>query len=677
MVCSVTPPSASFLATSPISLRSAPSFKRNPTPRSVNSVSKAIASSVPCSTATVETFERLEDKLCISQPRRRSSPVVPIVPSNTASGDPGLPPVTFGFNTRSEAEADVACLPIPKHRPQKGLLSRALTSDAPVPQPLKAQTLPLDHFKHDVALAFPDVDTAPLADAQRKYRVFGERLVETAYLVAAQAYHGLFRKNGDTVLTHCLETAVILADLGLDAETVAAALLHEVLHLKCLSRSQLEEFVHNGVVQLVENSTTLGQVSQVYRDNRDKVDHEDMHQMHLAMNDVRAVLLKLADRVENMRTISALPLEKQKRMAQETLDVYSVIANRLGVWCLKAELEDLSFAVLHPQEYKDLTEKIQHRQSSGVLESTINKVKAVLDAQGVKYEDISGRSKNLYGVWLKFKENKTTDSIYDVIALRVVVSHKHDCYRVHRAVTDMYHSVPGRFKDYVRQPKETNGYQSLHDTVVADGMPVEIQIRTHKMHYIAEYGFAAHWKYKEKLDSEAEWLEKQVHYQKWLTTYKLGVHDKKVRPSGSPPSDSSLKALGLHRLRPGSSEVGEVDPFLKNERFKLEPPRQSEQREYVLIQHFGDAKVLGVKPGSSLLDLLRSLDLGVQQVVKTLVNNVEVPLHYNLKNSDIINIEPVISGMDDDRVGRTLFGATGIREQWFYNPEQMVQPALS
>lgn len=671
MVCSVTPPSQA-LGTSPLSLRSAQSLKRGPSiPRGVNTVPKAVA--VSTSLSPPETIDKTDDRRNSLHSRRRS------ISSTTAVGFDvpksecfELPPVTFGFQTRCGLP-DVP-LTIPKHRPQQGLLSRALTTDVPI----KTEDLPLRTFSQDAAVGFPDVDTTPLRAVQEKFPVFRTQLLETSYLVAGRAYHGHFRKNGETLLQHCLETACILADLGLDAETVAAGLLHEVLHHKCTSRSQLEEFLHSDVVQLVENVTTLGHVSQVYRDNKDHMDHEDIHQMLLAMKDVRAVLVKLADRVHNMRTISALPHDKQVRMAQETLDVYAVIANRLGVWCLKAELEDLSFAVLHPDEYALLKEQMRHRQDASVLEGIINKVKAMLDVQAVKYEDISGRSKSLYGVYLKLKEGKSTaESVYDAIALRVIVSNKHDCYRVHRAISDVYKSVPGRYKDYIRHPKETNGYQSLHDTVVVeDGMPVEVQLRTHKMHYIAEYGFAAHWKYKEKLDSEAEWLEKQVHYQKWLTTYKLGVYDKKVRPSGSPPTDSSLKSLGLHRLQPGTKQGADVDPFLQNERFKLEPPRTCHQREYVMVQRSTGAKVVEVKPGSSVKDLLAALQLKVNSFnpIRAFVNNREVALHHSLKNSDVVTIEQPVYGRDDDSVG-FRYPASAIDDQWYLLAGPVLQPA--
>lgn len=311
--------------------------------------------------------------------------------------------------------------------------------------------------------------------------------------------------------------------------------------------------------------------------------------MLLAMEDVKAMLVKLACRVHNMKTISALPRDKQISLAQETLDIFSVVANRLGMWSLKAQLEDAAFSVLHPEEYAAIKAQVAQRQDPVALEATINRIKHSLDASGVQYEDISGRTKSLFGIWTKMKEGKmaSLDKVFDVTALRVVVTNKHDCYRALRCVQETYRIMPERSKDYIREERKANGYQSLHETIYGEGqMPVEVQIRTHKMHYIAEYGFAAHWKYKEKLSNEDVWLDKEVQYKKWLTTYKLGLHDKKVRASGAPQRETALNSLGMHLIdsRPGSkgTQVPGVDPFLCHDRFRLEAP--AKQRVSVMLQ---------------------------------------------------------------------------------------------
>ena len=227
------------------------------------------------------------------------------------------------------------------------------------------------------------------------------------------------------------------------------------------------------------------------------MDDEKLRRMVLAMEDVRAVLIKLACRVHNMKTISVLSEEKQQVFAQETLDIFSVVANRLGCWSLKAELEDLAFGTLHPEEHARVKAMVRDRQDSAALESTIQAVKDALDKKQIKYEDISGRPKSLYGIWRKMVEDGThADKVYDVIALRVVVSgNKHDCYSAQRVVQELYRCMPDRSKDFIRDIKKLNGYQSLHETILVDAdagsVPIEVQIRTSKMHYIAEYGFAA------------------------------------------------------------------------------------------------------------------------------------------------------------------------------------------
>lgn len=221
---------------------------------------------------------------------------------------------------------------------------------------------------------------------------------------------------------------------------------------------------------------------------------------------------------------------------------------------------------------------VSSRQDPAALEATVSAIKGALDERGIRYEDISGRNKNMYSIWRKMRADgvDTIDNIFDIIALRVVVSgNKHDCYFAQRAVQQLYRCMPERSKDFIRVIKKANGYQSLHETIYGEcGMPVEVQIRTHKMHYIAEYGFAAHWKYKENLNDDDKWMDKEVQFKKWLMNYKIGVHDKKVRPSGAEPTDGSLKSLGAHLLDVAGlpEHAAKVDPFLMHDRFKLTQP---------------------------------------------------------------------------------------------------------
>eukprot|EP00798_Chlamydomonas_sp_ICE-L_P019959 gene19959-26667_t len=507
----------------------------------------------------------------------------------------------------------------------KGALSMALTNiveENPSKSSLSAST---SASKFSV---FPDVDMSLLESAQARYPVFKSEVVCSAFLLAAQGYSGQTFIDGSSQLSHCLVVAYHLADLGLDSETVAAGLLHDTLRNTDNFQSQLQEFLPEAVVQQIDRLTTMSKISELYRGNREGMSNERLQHMLLAMKDVKAVIIKLACRVHSMEMVRFLPKEQQVQMAHETLDIYSVVANRLGVWSLKAELEDLAFAVLHPEDFENLRKEAAARQDPALLAETINTIKAELDSAGVEYIDISGRPKNLYGIWKKMKKTGITNlsQVYDITALRVVVSNKHDCYRAQRVVQCVYGCMRGRTKDYIKVIRKTNGYQSLHETIYGAGdMPVEVQIRTHKMHFIAEYGFAAHWKYKENLGDSDIWLDKEVQYKKWLTTYKLGVYDKKVRPVGSPLTDSSLKVLGMHLIDAGpcmptvnpcgeaaltcQSPVGElcdipdvtssgraVDPFLCHERFKLRQP----QRESVSV-------VLQTQDGVEARDLPRGL----------------------------------------------------------------------
>lgn len=235
-------------------------------------------------------------------------------------------------------------------------------------------------------------------------------------------------------------------------------------------------------------------------------------------------------------------------MANETLEVFAVLANRFGAWSLRAELEDLAFETLQPEAYAEVAALVQARAAEGALEARVNELKQNLRATGLEVVDVSGRVKNVYGVWKKLNAGASVDSVMDVLALRVVVPHKHDCYKALREVEQLWSTVPGRFKDYIRNRK-LNGYQSIHTTVVgSDGRPFEVQIRTPKMHYIAEFGFAAHWRYKERLGRVDLWLDRLVQWKKWVATEKFGIADGKVRPSGSPARDMSLATLGLGQL---------------------------------------------------------------------------------------------------------------------------------
>jgi (p)ppGpp synthase/HD superfamily hydrolase len=303
--------------------------------------------------------------------------------------------------------------------------------------------------------------------------------VQTAFITCSRSHRGQARKDGSSALQHCMATATILADLGCPAEVVAAALLHDVLRHSTMTVYQLEEFMPSGVVELVQKVTELSEWSQKYRDNQHLLlSPSGIVDMITGTSDVEAVLIKLAHRLQDLRTISALPRCKQVRMATESLELYSVLANRLGSWYLKAQIEDLAFKILQPEEYADVASQVERLQRSRALERSLERLREQLHAAGVPYHDISGRIKNLYSIHKKMrKAGAAFADVYDVIALRVVVDSKHDCYRAMRGVQECWAPVPARFKDYIRVPKG-NGYQSLHETFVCEeGQPFEVQVR--------------------------------------------------------------------------------------------------------------------------------------------------------------------------------------------------------
>ncbi|GIL71528.1 hypothetical protein Vretimale_2620 [Volvox reticuliferus] len=586
-------------------------------------------------------------------------------------------PVTIGFSvgeSSSFADDGKSSFPRPatSTAAQRGLLSRALSNEPMKEHELVPPALPA--VSADPSMFFPGVPLDLLRQAQATFPVFHHEVVVTAYGLAAKAHANQLRKNGDSLLSHCVEVAKVLAGLGLDAETVAAGLLHE-----CPSsdvyRSQLEEFMPPSVVSVLDRINTISEMSRLYRQhsNSGSFTEETFRRMLVAMEDVKAVLVKLADRIHNMRTVAVLPIERQNALARETLEVYSVVANRLGVWCLKAELEDLAFSLLHPEDYTWLKNAVESRQGPVALEATINAIKAALHEHGVKYEDISGRPKNLYGIYSKLKKDgklltsESLDTVYDLMALRVVVASKHDCYAALRAVQSVYRTMPTRSKDFIKDIKKPNGYQSLHETVYGDGdVPVEVQIRTHKMHYIAEYGFAAHWKYKEKLDSEDEWLEKETQYKRWLTQYKLGVHDKKVRPQGSPPTDGSLKSLGVAYLDVPEEQQGNLlDPFLRHQRFKLQVPAKTEVS--VLLATSDGVETKEFPLGTTAHHLWRELGLGLQPGYALTVNNRLPSGEAALQSGDLVQVLPlaaVLSRSPQDRAGSPVWSLAAVAEEW-------------
>ncbi len=329
-------------------------------------------------------------------------------------------------------------------------------------------------------------------------------LVRRAYEFAARAHAGKFRRSGEPYITHPLAVAEILARLQLDQETIAAAILHDVLEDTDVSIDELREVFGERIARLVDGVTKLSQIrwaSEGGPTEREKARQaESLRKMLLAMaEDVRVVLIKLADRLHNMRTLDHLPRAKQLRIARETMDIYAPLANRLGIGQFKAELEDLALKYLEPQTYESIEQALlrrgRHREQ--YLQQVIAQVKQALEEAGIRAE-VTGREKHITSIVRKMRQkNRSFDEIYDVLGIRVIVDEKKDCYGALGVIHSMWHPIPGEFDDYIATPKE-NLYQSIHTAVIGpEGIPLEVQIRTHEMHQLAEYGIAAHWRYKE------------------------------------------------------------------------------------------------------------------------------------------------------------------------------------
>lgn len=340
-------------------------------------------------------------------------------------------------------------------------------------------------------------------------------LVEKAYKVAYEAHDGQVRKSGEAYIIHPLCVSIILAELELDKETIAAGLLHDVLEDTVMTEDEMRAEFGDEVLLLVDGVTKLqnlhlsgdhGKGTKDKNVDRLEMQAENLRKMFLAMaKDIRVIMIKLADRLHNMRTLKYQSEEGKIRIARETQDIYCPIAQRLGISKIKIELEDLSMKYLYPEAYYDLVEKVALRKSvrDEYVQGLVDEVRRQIDEAGIK-ADISGRAKHFFSIYKKMvNQNKTLDQIYDLFAIRILVDNIKDCYAALGIMHEKYKPIPGRFKDYIAMPKQ-NMYQSLHTTLIGpSGQPFEIQIRTYEMHRTAEYGIAAHWKYKEANNGNA------------------------------------------------------------------------------------------------------------------------------------------------------------------------------
>ncbi|KAJ4958090.1 hypothetical protein NE237_025201 [Protea cynaroides] len=369
-----------------------------------------------------------------------------------------------------------------------------------------------------------------LLGAQLRHKIFYDDFVIKAFYEAEKAHRGQMRATGDPYLHHCIETAVLLAMVGANSTVVAAGLLHDTLDDSFMTYDYILRTFGTGVADLVEGVSKLSHLSKLARENNTAsktVEADRLHTMFLAMADARAVLIKLADRLHNMLTLEALPLAKQLRFAKETLEIFAPLANRLGISTWKEQLENLCFKHLIPDQHEELSSKLLKSFNDEIVTSSIEKLEQALKDGEVPFHVLSGRHKSLYSIYCKMLKKKLTmDEIHDIHGLRLIVENEEACYAALRIVHQIWPEVPGKLKDYIVNPK-FNGYQSLHTVVMGEDMvPLEVQIRTEEMHLQAEFGFAAHWRYKEGDCKYSSFVLQMVEWARWVVTWQCETMSK-------------------------------------------------------------------------------------------------------------------------------------------------------
>ena len=452
----------------------------------------------------------------------------------------------------------------------------------------------------------PEVLYKELITSVRKYHPSADiSMIEKAYAVASEAHKDQKRKSGEPYIIHPLCVAIILADLELDKETIVAGLLHDAVEDTWMTYEEVEKEFGSEVALLVDGVTKLGQLS--YAADKVEVQAENLRKMFLAMaKDIRVILIKLADRLHNMRTLQYMRPEKQQEKARETMDIYAPIAMRLGISKIKVELDDLSLKYLKPDVYYDLVEKVALRKSvrEEFVGKIVQQVKKHMEDANIKAQ-VDGRVKHFFSIYKKMvNQDKTIDQIYDLFAVRILVDTVKDCYAALGVIHEMYKPIPGRFKDYIAMPKP-NMYQSLHTTLIGpNGQPFEIQIRTFEMHKTAEYGIAAHWKYKESSDGKAPVKKSEEEKLNWLRQILEWQRD--------------------------MSDNREFMSLLKNDLNLFA------DNVYCFTPQ-GDVKNLPT--GSTPIDFAYSVHSAVgNKMVGARVNGKLVPIEYQIKNGDRIEI---------------------------------------
>jgi guanosine-3',5'-bis(diphosphate) 3'-pyrophosphohydrolase len=457
--------------------------------------------------------------------------------------------------------------------------------------------------------------------------------IERSVQMAIEAHGSQARASGEPYVTHPIAAAEILAELGLDPIAIEAAVLHDVPEDTEYSLSDIEERFGQEVAHLVDGVTKLGKFSTLSHEQQQA---ENIRKMFLAMaQDIRVVLIKLADRLHNMRTLAALPIEKQQRIARQTLEIYAPLAERLGIWQVKWELEDLSFKVLEPDRFRELAKLLDTRRKGreNYIERAIAELEPRLREAGVS-ADLQGRPKHIYSIWKKMQRKSAEfGEIYDVYAIRILVDEVKDCYAALGIVHALWRPIPGQFDDYIAVPKN-NLYQSLHTAVIAiDGKPLEIQIRTHAMHQVSEVGIAAHWRYKEGSKSDR---------------------------------DYDAKLAWLRQLMDWQRDVSDATEFVEGIKLDIF------QDQVFVFTPKGEIKDLPA--GATPLDFAYRIHTDVgHRTIGAKVNNRLVPLDYRLKNGDIVEIVTTKAEHGPSRDWLNLVRTSHAREkirQWFKRQER-------
>ena len=482
----------------------------------------------------------------------------------------------------------------------------------------------------------PEVLYEELIASVKKYHPSTDiSMIQKAYEVAREAHKDQKRKSGEPYIIHPLCVAIILADLELDKETIVAGLLHDAVEDTWMTIEEVEKEFSAEVALLVDGVTKLGQLS--YSADKVELQAENLRKMFLAMaKDIRVILIKLADRLHNMRTLQYMRPEKQQEKARETMDIYAPIAMRLGISKIKVELDDLSLKYLKPDVYYDLVDKVALRKSERqeFVNNIVKQVKQHMDEASIKAQ-VDGRIKHFFSIYKKMvNQDKTIDQIYDLFAVRILVDTVKDCYAALGVIHEMYKPIPGRFKDYIAMPKP-NMYQSLHTTLIGpNGQPFEIQIRTFEMHKTAEYGIAAHWKYKESSDGKVPVDKREEEKLNWLRQ--------------------------ILEWQKDMSDNREFMSLLKND---LDLFADS---VYCFTPQ-GDVKNL--PNGSTPIDFAYSVHSAVgNRMVGARVNGKLVPIEYQIKNGDRIEIITSQNSQGPSRDWLSIVKSTQAKNkinQWF------------